>query len=429
MSDFNNTIHPCPFGFYDKNPVFQNDADKIIFFVLRTHGEDILSAELTKKMIWTCFERATFTFNAQLIEYQAKSNLSSLLGSATGSVSPTDANTANLSINLSSQYVPSSLEFLIKQAEPYSAEIGYGQSENTYSGSILLNEGQQDYDLYTDLVDENDVPLSAMIPSASNGRMRVVEVFHHAPTAYSYAGYGGYGTGFLANVDASGSAGGTQPGAFALGTRFNVMPIFEDVLRGGMLKEALRIRRSNYRYRISGRHIRIFPVPPISSGGQERRLWIRVRFPSTPVEGIYGSSVSGSTGQWENPIKDNSFYGVNNPSNIPYGLLDYSSLNPWAKNWIFEYTLACATEMLGRVRSKFKTIPIGGADLQLNGDDLVSQGREDKDKLLYGESGLVSKLESLTYAKLAETEANKAESLLKQMAGVPYPPTVNISLR
>lgn len=424
MADFIQTIKPTPFGFYDAEPIFQKDADKVVNFILTFHGEQILSAELTKKMIWACFERATFAFNAQIIEYQAKSNLANLLGTPTGSVSSTSDNTAQLSINLSNQYIAPNLEFLIKQAEPYAAEIGLGQTENTYSGSIHLLDGKQDYDMYTDLVDSNGVPLANMIPSGTNGRMRVVEVFHDPPTPYSFAGNGLYGAG-LFNTDTSGS-GGTQPGGFALNTRFSVMPIFEDILRGGMMKEALRLRRSNYRYRISGRHIRIYPIPRTDLSA----LWIRVRFPGTPIAGIYGSTVSGSIGAGESTITDNSMFGVNGPYNIPFGLINYASLNPWAKNWIFEYTLALATVLLGRVRSKFKSIPGPGVDLQLNGDDLVTQGRDDMDKLLYGaDNGLIAKLESLTFDKLAELEATKSETLMKQLTMVAFNPRINISIR
>lgn len=419
--DFIQTIKPTPFGFYDSNPIFQKDADKIIFYVLRALGEDVLSVELTKKMIWMCYERAAFTFNAQIIDYQAKSNLASLLGTTTGSVDPNSANTAEMSVNLTNNYVQPNLEFLIKQAEPYSAEIGHGQSENTFSGSIRVVTGQQDYDLYTDLVDQSGVPLANYMPSGSQGRMRVVEVFHRAPIQYV----------FNSNLASNFIAAGLPVESYVPDTRFYILPIFEDVLRASMIKEAQRVRRSNYRYRISGRHIRIFPAPREQIDGISNQIWIRVRFPSNPSAGIIGSTsnTSGSYINEDSTIPDNSLYGVSNPANVPYGLVDYSSLNPWAKNWIFEYTLALCTELLGRVRNKFKSVPIGGADLQLNGDDLVTQGREDKEKLLYGDNGLIAKLESLTYDKLAEKEANKAESLLKQMSVVPFNPVVNISMR
>src|SRR5690606_37419830 len=127
---FNTTLHPTPFGYWDSDLAFQADAEKIVTFILRRLGEDVLSVELTKKMVWSCFEEATLQFNAAIIEYQAKSNLSSLLGTPTGS---TDPLTGQLSINLTDTYVRPNLEFLIRQAEPYASEIGYGQSQDSFS--------------------------------------------------------------------------------------------------------------------------------------------------------------------------------------------------------------------------------------------------------------------------------------------------------
>lgn len=419
MSNFTSTIRPTPFGFFDKDPIFQKDADKVVFFILRKLGEDVLSVELTKKMIWACFEEAVFQFNAHIIEYQAKSNLTSLLGSPTGSVDPDSENTAEMDINLTNNYVQPNLEFLVRQAEPYAAEVGYGQSENSWSGSIELQTGKQDYDLYDDLKAGTDgAPLYQLMPTGSQGRLRVVEVFHYAPIQFV----------FNSNLASNFVASGLPVESYVPDTRFYILPLFEDILRSQQMTQAQRVRRSHYRYRISGRKIRIFPIPRSFIGGVAQKVWIRVRFPSTPSGGILGTTV-GISGSYDTTIPDDSFYGVNNPANMPFGLIAYNSLNPWAKNWIFQYTMAAATEMLGRVRNKIKSIPIAGAELTLNGDDLVEQGRTDKLALLYGENGLAAKLDSLTYEKLAAMEADKAENLLRQMQQLPMPPNSVITFR
>lgn len=419
MSNFINTIKPTPFGFFDSSPAFQKDADKIVFFVLRKHGEDILSTELTKKMIWTCFEQATFTFNAQVIEYQTRANLTSLLGTLTGSYVSGSDNTANLTINLTNNYLRPNLEFLIRQAEPYIGDIGWGMSAETYSGSIQIQEGRQDYDLFTDLKDESGIALSTYMPTGSRGRMRVVEVFHEAPVQYI----------FNSNLASNFIASGLPVESYVPDTRFYILPLFEDVLRAGLMKDAQKVRRSNYKYKITGRNIRIYPTPNYNFGGAQNKIWMRVIFPSDPTNGIYSTSssysISGSSGLLL-PLPDDSLYGVSNPANAPFGLINYDSINPWAKNWIIEYAFALCTELLGRVRSKFKVIPIPGAELQLNGDELVTQGREDKANLLYGDNGLMSKLNSMTFDKLQEIEANRAELSLKQLRMIPMPPTHNI---
>lgn len=423
MATFLTTLRPSPFGFYDSDPIYQQDADKIIFYVLRKLGEDILSVALTKKMIWACFEEASLAFNAQIIEYQAKSNLSTLLGQPTGSVDPNNPteNTAKLSLNMTDNYVRPNFEFLIRQAEPYASEVGFGQSLDTYSGSILLKTGQQDYDLYTTLQDGSGRPLSTFMVSGSKGRMKIIEVYHTKPIQFVYN----------SNLASNFIASGMPVESFIPDTRFYVLPLFEDILRAQMLETAQRIRRSHYRYRIDGRNLRILPAPTNLQPGFSDKLWIRVAFPPSAVPGITGtdfvSGTLGLEGGQSSAIPDDTLFGVSHPANVPFGLINYSSLNPWAKHWIYQYTLACSKELLGYVRSKFKNFPIPGAELTLNGEDLITHAREDKLNLLYGESGLSSKLSALTYDKLAEIEANKAEWMLKQLQMLPMPPQYVIS--
>lgn len=422
MANFMNTMRPTSFGFFDSDPAFQVDADKVVTFVLRKLGEDVLSVELTKKEIWTCFEEATLSFNAMMIEYQARSNLSSLLGTPTGSL---NSQTNFSQINLTNTYVRPTLEFLVRQAEPYAAEVGYGASHDTYSGSITLTVGKQDYDLYTDLKDDSGTPLASLMPSGSAGRLKIHEVFHDAPIQYV----------FNSNLASNFVAQGLPVESYIPDTRFYVLPLFEDVLRAGMLETSQRVRRSHYSFRISGRFIRIYPVPNNMVPGFNDKMWIRFSYPQSPaaelmITSSLSSSItpaSGITNVYQS-VSDSSVFGASNPANIPYGLIDYKSLNPWARHWIYEFTLALAKELLGLIRGKIKTIPLLSTELTLNGDDLITQAREDKETLMNGESGLKAKLESLTYDKLAELEAARAENLMKQLLMLPVPPGYQVKL-
>jgi len=416
MSTFNTTLNPCPFGFFDSDTAFQNDADKVVTFVLRKLGEDVLSVELTKKMIWACFEEATLYFNAVMIEYQAKSNLSSLLGTPTGSIDPA---TGKYNLNLINNYVQPNFEFIIRQAEPYASEVGYGQSLQSYSGSIKLELGRQDYDIYEELKDEAGNRLAAYMGTGSldvRGRMKIFEVYHYAPIQYV----------FNSNLASNFVASGLPVESYVPDTRFYVLPLFEDVLRAGMLDMASRVRRSHYTYKISGTGIRIFPTPNNLIPFFNDKLWLRVGFPPSAAPGIVGTYFSGSleaSGSLQDPATPSSvLFGVSNPGNIPAGFITYSSLNPWSRNWIILYTLAVAKELLGLVRTKMKTIPIPGAELTLNGDELLAQGREDKKDLLVGDTGIITKLDALTYDKLAELEANRAENNMKLLQHMPFPP-------
>jgi len=105
-------------------------------------------------------------------------------------------------------------------------------------------------------------------------------------------------------------------------------------------------------------------------------------------------------------------------SNIPFGNLTYSRINSIGKQWIRQYTLSLSREQLGLIRSKFGNIPIPGGDVTLNGDNLVSQGREDQTNL---KTQLKEMLETMTYDKLIEIQSTRAEQMNKQLRYVPMP--------
>lgn len=410
-------MNPCSFGFYTHDPLFQFDADRMVTFVLRSLGEDILGVEITKKMVWNEFERATRAFEGQIIEYQATSNLASLLGINTGSFDPNNLLNPN-NINVTNLYVKNNLDFIERMAEAYSSHIGLGGTTDTLSGSISLIPGVQDYDLYNDLVNDAGVPLAAMMPTGSRGKLNIYEVFHASPSAQVYNGT------LTSNFVGVGASAGSSVG----GAMFHVLPVFEDVLRGAMMKTAQRVRRSHYSYKITGKHIRVFPMPTNILPTQNK-LWIRCGFGTgalpTMIETL---SVSGTMNPPANPqfaLIDDALYGASNPANVPFGFIAYKSLNPWARNWIAEYTLALCKEVLGLVRTKYDTIPLPGAEVKLNGDTLLTQGREDKEKLL---TALKERLDSLSLDKIAEREAAKAESMVKQLSYIPIPASWTIRL-
>ena len=187
--------------------------------------------------------------------------------------------------------------------------------------------------------------------------------------------------------------------------------MFEDILRAGQMDLSQRVRRSNYYYKIMGRNIRIYPTP---STQNRTNLFVRVQFTPDPTSAL----TSGLSGSISGSISDNSIFGVSNISNIPFGRLAYSRINSIARQWIRQFTLARSKELLGLIRSKFSSVPIPGGDLTLNGSDLISNAREEKEKL---REELKEMLDSLTYDKLLEIDVNRAEAVMKQLRMVPMP--------
>ena len=381
MSSFLNTINPTPFGFFDSDSEFQIEADAMVTFVKRKLGDDVLSVELTKKQIWACFEEAMCEYGALINQYQIKSQLANLLGFPTGSLE-----------GFEQRFPRENLEFMLRRAEPYAMEAGLGGSYDSVSGSIALVKNQQDYDIYETLRDSSGNLVFSSSLNTSSSKMKIMEVFHYSPQA-AYRFFDTTSAINYLNNEFSFES-------FTPETVFYVLPVFEDILRGGQLDLSNRVRRSNYTYKIVGKNIRIFPMP---TQADPLNLFMRVQFSPDPM----------------NPgIPDPAIYGVSNMSNVPFGNLQFAKINSVGRQWVRQFTLALAKELLGLVRNKFSTVPIPGGDLQLNGAELISQGREEKSNLI---TKLSEMLDELTYSKMLEDEATAAESLTNILKKIPIP--------
>ena len=386
MTTFAFTSNPTPFGFFDTDVDFQKEADSMISFVKRKLGDDILSVELTKKQMWACFEESFLEYGRIVNEADAKSQLSNLLGVATGST------------NATGLFPRQTLQYLLRMAEPYAMEAGIGGSYNDVSGSIQLRYKVQDYDIYDELKNTAGTLIVSSSKNSPRSKMRIREVYHFSPQA-AYRFFDTTSAINYLNNEFSFSS-------FTPETVFYVLPVFEDVLRAGQMDISNRVRKSNYSYRVIGSKIRIYPMPTQTTGSSSTslpKLWLRVSFNPNPLSP---------------DIEDGTIYGASNLANVPYGRMQYSKTNSVGRQWIRQYTLATCTALLGQVRSKFQTVPIPSGDLNLNGADLVSQGREDQSAL---KDKLVELLDSLTYSKLLESQATDAENITRALKAIPMP--------
>ncbi len=379
MSSFNDTLRPTPFGFFDADPVFSSEADSMVTFVKRKLGDDILSVELTKKQIWSCFEESFLEYGRIVLEAHGKSQLTNLLGIPTGSLEGAEA-----------VHPRQNLEFLLRAAEPYAGEAGVGSSYSMFSGSIDLKKEKQDYDLYEELKDSDGTLIVSSSLNVPRTKMKIMEVCHFSPQA----AYRFFDTtsaiNYLNNEFAFES--------FTPETVFYVLPVFEDILRAGQMDISNRVRRSNYSYQLMGGKLRIFPIPQ-----QDKKMWIKIAFNPDPLKPH---------------VQDDTIHGVSNLSNVPFGHLRYERVNEIGRQWVRQYALALSKELLGLVRSKFSSVPLPDGDLSLNGADLISQGREDQNSL---RDKMTELLDSLTYGNLIKAEAEQAESIKTVLKSVPIP--------
>jgi hypothetical protein len=386
-----------PFNTITPDPIATADADNVKVWIKRHLGDDILSVELTDKQIYANFEQAIHKFSALVNEYYGESNLADFLGTSTGTLD-----------NVTGQLPSPNLGWELMNAAAYAAESGVGGNLQTYIGNFSTADGQQYYDLPTVLSES----WQRAYGNEVTGKIRIIQLYHLDPWdqfgASNALDWGGGAFGYFAGMGAvpAGGAGG------GYNAQYQIMPVFDSILRRTMFKQAKQVRMSHYSYNVIGNELVLYPCPRSS-----HFLWLRWRKSQDPM--VFGTSGTLGGGAFGETSMANLIPGsVSSIANMPLGLMQYGKVNQIGKQWIWFYTLALSKQTLGYVRRKINSgIPYpGGTSLTLDGEAMVTEGKADMERY---ETELRTKLENLTYEKLAEREAAKAESLNKTLKYVP----------
>jgi hypothetical protein len=353
-----------PFGFYDFDPQFQSDGPKVANYVARKLGYPVMEVELQDLNIYACFEEAVSIYAEELYQLAIKDNFINLLGSPTAS-------------SFNNQVIVPSLNSIVTLAESYGTEAGVGGFTEWYTGSIDLVNGQQVYDLQK-WGTENGI--------ISNGdRVVVKRVFYESTPAINqyYDPYIGGSINYQGATENFGWA------SYSPGLNFTLFPVYWDIQRIQQIEMSNQVRRSAFTFELINNKLRIFPRPEVDGV----KLHIQYSKKSEMSNALSNSPYSGSTGL------------ITNPSNVPYNQIDYCTINAPGKQWIYEYALALASELLGLIRGKYTTVPIPGAETTLNGADLVSKGRDMQDKLREKLRGDLTEM-----SRQAQLERKKSEN-------------------
>jgi hypothetical protein len=324
-----------PFGFYDYEADFQRDADKVANFCARRLGYPLVDVELQDISFYAAFEEAITIYGNELYAYQIRDNQLDLIGVSTA----TPLNNSIVTPNFSS---------IVRLSQQYGSEAGSGGNITYYTGSIRLTASIQDYDLKQWAEDEG-----------ITGGIEIKRVFYEAPPAVVryFDPYAGTGYGYQALFDSFGF------GSFSPAINFLMMPLNYDLQTLQAIELNDMVRRSNYSFEMKNNVLRIFPIP----NNSEAKMHFEYIKDS---ERISDSVASPNT------------EAANNVSNIPYTNPTYALINSVGRQWIFEYTLALAKEILGLVRGKYTNIPIPGSEVTLNQQDLLTQAATDKLRLI-----------------------------------------------
>jgi hypothetical protein len=328
-----------PFGFYDNDYQFQQDADKVTKFCAQRLGWPIENVELQAVNFYTAFEEAVTVYGNELYAYRLRDNYLNLEGSLTSS-------------NLNQAIITPSMANIIRISEQYGTEAGVGGNVNWYSGSVVLTGSQQDYDL----------DIWAQENGISGSNLEIKRVFYQGvPASADYYFAGGIGIG--------GSFGGFFGGlggvaGYGYGSNWFVTPLSYNVGAIQQVELAQDILLSAFSFELINNKLRIFPVPTDADSGIH--FWFQYLLKDERL----ADSITQSPNQ------------VSNVSNANYGNPVYSQINSIGRSWIFEYTLAIVKEMLGYVRGKYTTVPIPGAEVTLNQQDLLTSSANDKAALI-----------------------------------------------
>ena len=365
-----------PFGIYDDDYVFQEDAPKMALWCARRLGYPIQNIELIDENFYACFEESVSEYGAQVNQFNIRNNLDSLKGKSKAT-------------NLSSKLVQgTNLATLISISDAYGTLAGVGGNTDIKKGFIELIPGQQEYNLDT---------LWAAV-SESGKRIEVVKVFQEPTPAISrfFDPYSVSGQGTLNLIDEFGF------GSYSPAAQFVLMPMFEDMLRIQAIEFNDQFRKSAFTFNIVNGKVRVFPIPTSTNVNLYGKLYFDYF--------VKDEFTNNSTNVTADVISDYS--------DIPYDFMEYSGINDVGKQWVRKYTLALVKEMLGAIREKYSQIPIPGSEISLDGAALRSEAQTEKEGLM---TQLRETLEELSRTKQFDnrnTEANQHQEMLRK---VPLP--------
>jgi len=366
-STFN--IGDTPFGFYDHDQQFREDADKVANFCARRLGYPLVDVELQDISFYAAFEEAVTTYGNELYAYRIRDNQLSLEGSSTEN-------------NLNNSIITPNFEPIVRLTEMYGVEAGTGGNVSYYSGSIPFIPHQQDYDVKQWALDQG-----------ITGSIEIKKVFYQPSPAITrfFDPYLGTGTGNQNLYDGFGF-GGMSPAI-----NFMMMPLNYDIQLIQQIELNDQIRKSNYSFEIRNNKIKIFPIPTEDIGN--------LRFEYIKRDERINNSIS------DNPNQ------VSNVSNTPYTNPTYTQINSVGRQWTFEYTLALSKEILGYIRGKYGSIPIPNSTVTLNQTDLLSAATSEKASLI---ERLRTYFDETSRKSLLERRSQESEFKQTELKQVPY---------
>ena len=388
-SNVNSVTNPLPFGIYTTDDFVSGAVDQVAFTYKRLGG-DVLDIELTEYNVYAAYEEAVLEYSYIINIHQSKNILSDVLGATTGTFDQ-DGEIKTGPTDVALKFPRMSFNYTKKVGEGVGAQIGVGGTQNIYSASFNVTASVQDYDLQEIVSSSATDSSMPFFNKVGNKRVEIRKVFYKSPyVMWRFFGYYG-GLSVVGNLH--------NYGQWSDDSTFELIPTWQNKLQAMAFEDSVYTRISHYSYEIRNNKLRLFPTPSVHAA---EKIWFEFSVNEDPWE--------------EDSDRESGVNGVNNMGTIPFANIPYANINSIGKQWIRRYALAVSKEMLGQIRGKFSTVPIPGEAVTLNHSELISQAKEEKEKL---REELKAVLDEMTYAKLAEQDAAKLESATKAQQNIP----------
>ena len=374
-----------PFGIYDSDSEFRNDAPKTATWVAKRLGYPIINIELDNEQIFTCFEESTSEYSAQVNQFNLRNNLDILRGQKKEAF----GGRANYSQTLvDGSYLPTT----VRMSQQYGTLAGVGGNTSIKKAYVNLTASVQVYDLMTQAIDNNTSSSFATLYT-SGSTIDVFKVYHEAVPAITRF-FDPYSVGAQGTLNLMSELGF---GNFSPAAQFLMMPIYEDVLRMQQIEFNDHIRKSTFSFNIVDNKLEIFPVP---TGMGKTRVYFEYM----------------SRDEFEHDSQTIQNDSLSDYSDVPYDFIQYSNINDVGKQWIRKYTLALAKELLGAIREKYSSVPIPDGDIQLDGAALRAEAQVEKDMLV---EQLRGNLEEMSRKNVMENKAHESDHHQDMLRKVP----------
>ena len=343
----------------------------ITSFVSSMLGAPIVTVELDSTQYVHAFNTSIEEYSNYINQWAIKSHIANALGLPS-------------SQDFTLRWVSQNFEFAKSFSKAYSEQVNVGGEVPVHKSYITLIENKQTYYV------NNDV--------------QIIDVMWHEPVAINR---------YLIDPNTNPAWVNHEFGWAYMGNSLQyVTPVSFTIQLANATEIRYRTLRGDFNYAIRPAGADAARVAPDFTGQTENAISV-YPVPAGQYVGDkiwyfykYKSDLNAYANQEPGDL-------VSNPGTLNIDEIPYTAFNANSQRWVKQYTLATCKEILGRIRSKFSSLPIPDAEVTLDGGELLSEAQQKQEEL---KEYLLNELEAMDVGKLIEDDATAAENINRSLS-------------